>query len=96
MPPSLFATGATECYPGSCPGNPAGTLDHVEPIYGIFSNMPLDDPTVYADDVILHLSDQDQMPYYRWVCTKAGSMHRAGQFGALVWGWFGVRVVSPS
>ena len=47
--------------------------------------MPLDDPTAYADDVILHLSDQDQMPYYRWVCTRAGSMYRVGRFGALGW-----------
>jgi hypothetical protein len=38
----------------------------VEPIYGIWSNQPLDASTeAYGDDVIVHLSDQDQLPYYR-------------------------------
>jgi hypothetical protein len=50
-------------YPGSCPNG--GAIDHVEPIFGIFSNHPLDDLTVYDDDWILHASDQDLLPYYR-------------------------------
>ena len=32
------------CYPGSCPNG--GHLDHVEPIYGIWSSQPLTDPAV--------------------------------------------------
>jgi hypothetical protein len=72
-----------ECYPGSCPNG--GSCDHVEPMYGIFSNHPLTDPNVYDDDVILHASDQDLEPYYRPLnslddtvamtgnCAKAGS-----------------------
>ena len=52
-----------ECYPESCPGG--GHTDHVEPIYGIYSNHPLSDATVYPDDVIVHASDQDFEPYYR-------------------------------
>ena len=51
------------CYPGSCPNG--GRVDHVEPMFGIFSNHPLDDPTVYPDDWIVHASDQDYLPYYR-------------------------------
>jgi hypothetical protein len=48
---------------GSCPNG--GKVDHVECLYGIFSNHSLDDPTVYPDDVVLHTSDQDCFPYYR-------------------------------
>eukprot|EP00322_Chrysochromulina_rotalis_P027487 CAMPEP_0115830236 /NCGR_PEP_ID=MMETSP0287-20121206/1515_1 /TAXON_ID=412157 /ORGANISM="Chrysochromulina rotalis, Strain UIO044" /LENGTH=568 /DNA_ID=CAMNT_0003283537 /DNA_START=154 /DNA_END=1860 /DNA_ORIENTATION=- len=50
-------------YPGSCPGG--GAVDHVEPMWGIFSNHSLDDEDVYNDDWILHASDQDYQPYYR-------------------------------
>ena len=52
-----------QCYPDSCPNG--GACDHVEPIWGLFSNHSLDDPQVYDDDVILHASDQDLEPYYR-------------------------------
>jgi hypothetical protein len=51
------------CYPDSCPNG--GACDHVEPMFGLFSNHALDDPTVYDDDWVLHASDQDLMPYYR-------------------------------
>lgn len=34
----------------------------MEPMWGIFSNHPLDDETVYDDDIILHASDQDLDP----------------------------------
>ena len=51
------------CYEGSCPNG--GQCDHVEPMYGIFSNHPLNDTEVYDDDWIVHASDQDYMPYYR-------------------------------
>jgi hypothetical protein len=33
--------------------------------YGIFSQHPLSDLTVYEDDVVLHTADQDCFPYYR-------------------------------
>jgi len=72
------------CYGGGdCPNG--GACDHVEPVFGIFSDKPLDDETLYADDWILHASDQDYMPYYRKMstleddksmqgnCAKAGS-----------------------
>ena len=52
-----------ECYPDSCPNN--GHCDHVEPMWGLFSNHSLDDPNVYDDDYILHASDQDLAPYSR-------------------------------
>lgn len=52
------------CYGGAgCPNG--GNLDHVEPMYGIFSNHPLNDSAVYEDDWILHASDQDRQPYFR-------------------------------
>lgn len=51
------------CYPLSCPNG--GHVDHVEVMYGLYSNKPLDDPEVYDDDWIVHTSDQDYMPYYR-------------------------------
>jgi hypothetical protein len=34
-------------------------------MFGLFSNHPLTDAAVYADDVVLHASDQDAAPYYR-------------------------------
>ena len=52
-----------QCYPDSCPNG--GACDHVEPMYGLYSNHPLTDETVYDDDVILHASDQDFDSYYR-------------------------------
>merc|ERR1711934_271847 len=38
-------------------------------MWGIGSNHPLDDETVYEDDWILHGSDQDLEPYYRFMNT---------------------------
>lgn len=58
-----------ECYRdnehpnGACPNN--GTTDHVEVMFGIFSNHDDNDTNVYADDVVVHTSDQDLEPYYR-------------------------------
>jgi hypothetical protein len=75
-----------DCYPGSCPNG--GTIDHVEPIFGIFSNHSLTDPTVYDDDVILHASDQDLEPYYRPMSTledglamQGNCLHAGSGFG---------------
>jgi hypothetical protein len=65
-----------ECYPGSCPNG--GHCDHVEPIFGIFSNYSLDDPTVYPDDVIVHASDQDYEPYYRAMSTLEDTLLMEG------------------
>lgn len=61
---------------GACPNG--GTCDHVEPMFGIFSNSSLDDLTVYDDDVILHASDQDYMPYYRRMDTLEDSTEMEG------------------
>lgn len=52
-----------QCYPDSCPGG--GHTDHVEAMYGLFSNHDLTDETVHEDDYIVHTSDQDLLPYYR-------------------------------
>ena len=50
----------------------------MEPVFGIFSNHSLDDLTVYGDDVILHASDQDYMPYYRRMSTLEDSLKMDG------------------
>ena len=65
-----------ECYTDSCPNG--GHCDHVEPIYGLFSNHPLSDGTVYADDYILHASDQDLEPYYRPLLSLPDTMAMEG------------------
>jgi len=39
--------------------------DHIEPVFGIYSNHVLGDPKVYADDVLVHGSDWDLFRYYR-------------------------------
>jgi len=39
--------------------------DHIEPVFGIFSNRTLTDLNVYPDDVLVHGSDWDQNGYYR-------------------------------
>eukprot|EP00759_Apiculatamorpha_spiralis_P031902 PhF_6_TR33626/c0_g1_i1/m.49112 len=38
-------------------GIPNATYDHIEPVFGLYSNHSLTDPTVYADDVLVHSSD---------------------------------------
>lgn len=50
-------------YPNSNPNG--GHFDHVEPVWGIGSNHPLDDEQVYDDDWLLHGSNQDLQTYYR-------------------------------
>ena len=65
-----------QCYAGSCPGG--GEIDHVEPMFGIWSNHSLDDPEVYDDDVILHASDQDKQPYYRAMSTLEDDLSMEG------------------
>ena len=64
------------CYPDSCPNG--GACDHVEPMFGIFSNHPLTDPTVYDDDYVLHASDQDLQTYYRPLNSLDDSLDMSG------------------
>jgi hypothetical protein len=42
-----------------------GLYGHIEPVVGIMSNHPLDDDTVYDDDVFVHYTDADKNAYYR-------------------------------
>lgn len=35
---------------------PNATYDHLETVFGIYSNHSLTDPTVYPDDVLVHTS----------------------------------------
>jgi len=64
------------CYPGSCPNG--GAADHVEAMYGLFSNHPLDEEEVYDDDWIVHTSDQDYEPYYRPIHTLDDTLAMEG------------------
>lgn len=40
----------------NCYDIPNATYDHIESVYGLWSNHPLSDPTVYPDDVLVHTS----------------------------------------
>eukprot|EP00935_MAST-01C_sp_MAST-1C-sp1_P001351 g1351.t1 len=51
---------------------PAGMYGHVEPVIGIQSNHPLDDPTVYDDDTLVHFTDGGSSPVYRILSTMPG------------------------
>jgi hypothetical protein len=77
---------AHACYPGSCPPNngtgESGAVDHVEPVFGVYSNYPLDDATVYDDDVVVHMSDQDRQPYYRTLASLDDTPAMAGNCAA--------------
>ena len=49
---------------------PNATYDHIESVFGIWSNHPLSDPTVYPDDVLVHtsgyaLDGTENLGYYR-------------------------------
>jgi len=51
---------------------PAGMYGHVEPVIGIQSNHPLNDTTVYDDDVAVHFDDGDVSTVYRAISTLPG------------------------
>eukprot|EP00037_Helgoeca_nana_P015251 m.142598 g.142598 ORF g.142598 m.142598 type:complete len:369 (-) comp22933_c0_seq1:61-1167(-) len=60
----VMTKGEDACpYAGACPDG--GAFSHIEPVWGIFSDHPLNDTTVYDDDWVLHSSDQDLQHYYR-------------------------------
>jgi hypothetical protein len=64
--PMLKGATNTPYGPRSCPGG--GHFNHHEPVLGIGSNRSLSDTTVYDDDWIAHLSDEDEgelVTYYR-------------------------------
>jgi hypothetical protein len=54
---------------------------HVEPVIGIQSNHPLDDETVYDDDVVMHYMDAGIKTLHRKIstlpCKWAGPGHKA-------------------
>lgn len=45
--------------------SPYGFYSHVEPVYGIFSDQPLNDTKWYDDDYLAHSTDASQLTYYR-------------------------------
>ena len=63
----------------SCPGG--GHFNHHEPVLGIGSNRSLSDLTVYDDDWLVHLSDEDErelVTYYRTFGSLQDSYAMAG------------------
>jgi hypothetical protein len=51
---------------------PAGLYGHIEPVVGIQSNHPLDDETVYDDDVIVHYTDGGTNTVHRTFSSLGG------------------------
>lgn len=58
-----------------------GAFDHVEPMWGIGSNHPLNDTTVYDDDWIVHGSDHDYKSYYRFINSLQDDTRMMGNCG---------------
>jgi len=60
---------------------PEGMYGHVEPVVGIQSNHPLNDTTIYDDDVVVHYTDDGTNAVHRKMttlpCKWAGVGHRA-------------------
>ena len=55
----------TQTYPIYNLTAPEGMYGHVEPVIGILSNHPLDDATVYDDDMVAHYTDGGVKTVYR-------------------------------
>jgi len=53
---------------------PAGMYGHVEPVIGIQSNHPLNDTTVYDDDVAVHFTDGGTNKVYRKISSIGGKL----------------------
>lgn len=51
---------------------PAGMYGHVEPVIGIQSNHPLNDTTVYDDDVVVHYTDGGTNTVHRVITSLKG------------------------
>lgn len=57
---------------------PSGMYGHVEPVIGIQSNHPLNDTTVYDDDVVLHYTDGGTNTVSRVISTLPGKWDGPG------------------
>ena len=68
---------------------PAGMYGHVEPVIGIQSNRPLNDTTVYDDDVVVHFTDGGVNTVFRPISTlpcKWAGMGKAADCGEYSYG----------
>uniref|UniRef100_A0A7S1U2H4 Peptidase C39-like domain-containing protein n=1 Tax=Phaeomonas parva TaxID=124430 RepID=A0A7S1U2H4_9STRA len=66
-----------------CYGLPNATYDHIEATFGIYSDHPLSDATVYPDDVLVHTSDyapdgELDVGYYRRFDTLIDTVEMDG------------------
>lgn len=57
---------------------PEGMYGHVEPVIGIQSNHPLNDTTVYDDDVVVHFTDGGTNTVHRPISTLPGKWAGVG------------------
>jgi hypothetical protein len=62
-------------YPGLPKDSPYG---HIEPVVGIMSDHPLDDTTLYEDDVVVHYTDADTHTYYRTMESLPDNVNYTG------------------
>jgi len=58
---------------------PAGMYGHVEPVIGIQSSHPLNDTTVYDDDVVVHYTDGGVNTVYRPISSLPGKWEGPGK-----------------
>ncbi|GMH55415.1 hypothetical protein TrVE_jg10710 [Triparma verrucosa] len=58
---------------------PAGMYGHVEPVIGIQSNHPLNETTVYDDDVVLHYTDGGINTVHRTLSSLPGEWGGEGE-----------------
>jgi len=69
---------------------PEGMYGHVEPVIGIQSNHPLNDTTVYDDDVVVHYTDGDTKTVHRTISTLPCKWAGAGSRADCGWYHYGL------
>jgi hypothetical protein len=60
------------------PGLPYGFYSHVEPVFGYYSDHPLEDPDWHPGDYIEHASNGSPHPYYREVDKLTDNLNFTG------------------
>jgi len=76
----------------ACYGLPNATYDHIESVYGLWSNHSLTDPQVYPDDVLVHTSGYapdgtKNLGYYRRFDSLVDTTAMNGNCSAAVPEW---------
>jgi len=69
---------------------PEGMYGHVEPVVGIQSNHPLNDTTVYDDDVVVHYTDAGTNTVHRTISTLPCKWAGVGKRADCGWYHYGL------